>query len=275
MTATRERASAGGMLRARAVCRATVCLVAVTCALGVSSTARALPGASPLASVRAGTEGADALSPPVPPGATPPDTSDTSDGVSFDLAAGTHFPVSVGAEATLELPGRLLVQMHVGWMPDGYLRLVNDVATGVGWYDGATARAIEASLQGTLWVRPALGWRPFPDAGFELWLGYTYGTASNRPTRSELVGAGVPAGDQRVPVSGRVHAIDALLGWRFVPSDHLVIRTGIGYTKVLGADVDVGERTTDYYREASDLVEDTITDYVQTVELRLTLGFRL
>jgi hypothetical protein len=201
------------------------------------------------------------------------------DGVALDLAVGTEFPLSVGGEATLELPGRLLAQMHVGWLPSAYVRTLNGLATKAGWYGQQTASVIESTIDGAYVLRPAVGWRPVASSGFEIWAGYTHVRLDGGTSPRELEEAGVvdemPGGSRRIPVHGRLHAVQALIGWSFLPTEDVVLRAGIGYTKVLGADVKVKSSSAAANRRASRELEDAVTDYVQSVELQLTAGFRL
>jgi hypothetical protein len=203
--------------------------------------------------------------------------------VQLDLGGGTHVPVSVGGEAVVELPGRLLVGLHLGFMPAGYVRLMNEVATGFGWYDEQTASLIQSGLERSLILRASVGWRPFPRAGFELWGGYTLGALGGGLSAADLIEAvtGLPfpaAEGQEVPMRSNVHALHAAIGWRFVWVEHVVLRIGLGYLHAVGASTriesaDAGRSP--WVVAAEDYLDDTFREYVQTIDARITLSYRI
>ena len=113
---------------------------------------------------------------------------------TFDLTAGTHFPISVGVEGQLELPARVLLRVHAGWMPSGYVDVINRVATGFDWYDQATADLVVAAIDHAFALRVGIGWRPLEDRGFEVSLGYTVVVGGGSITSAEAVEAEVVQG---------------------------------------------------------------------------------
>lgn len=140
---------------------------------------------------------------------------------------------------------------------------------------GARAGRIAAALDDALLVRPALGWRPFPDAGLELYLGYAVATLGGGTTKGELAGAEFAGSGERITVSGKAHAIHAVIGWRWVVGDRFLVRAGLGYANVLGSDVSVGDNERPLYERSAREIEAALEDHVQTLELRLTVGLRL
>jgi hypothetical protein len=162
----------------------------------------------------------------------------------FDLAVGTYVPLSLGGQATLELPARLLLQLDLGWMPPAYGSAINGLVEAFGGYNGAMAEIINGSLEDAVVVRVAGGWRPFPSAGFELYGGYTHIALSGSVSPSSV--AAIVGGDfanqvatqaltENVDVASRLHNFHVAVGWRFVAFDHLVIRTTLGYTQTLAS----------------------------------------
>src|SRR5688572_19497703 len=58
------------------------------------------------------------VSPDVPPPATP--ASLRGPAFAADVMVTTLIPLSLGPELSVELPGRVLAQVHLGWMPELY-----------------------------------------------------------------------------------------------------------------------------------------------------------
>ena len=77
--------------------------------------------------------------------------------IFFDLTAGTHFPLSIGVEGQLELPYRILAQVHLGWMPGPYFDVINSVIVGLGGYNEATAAVVAAAVESSFIMRISAG----------------------------------------------------------------------------------------------------------------------
>ncbi len=233
--------------------------------------------------------------PPVPPGpvhASPPgpDATEGPDEPSppfFDLALTTHVPLSIGGAATLELPGRVLLQVDLGWMPPAYGSAINSLVKSFGAYDEGVAALVDAALDDAMVVRAAAGWRPFPSAGFEITGGYTYVALSGSVSPADL--AAVVAGDfasevaqeleQDITLDSELHNIHVALGWRWVAWDHLVIRANLGYTQTLGSSSSVsipdhreGEVMANPVVDAE--LGDIYQQYVKLPVLSLGAGYR-
>jgi len=61
-------------------------------------------------------------------------------------ASATEVPVSIGGVVTAEVPGRVLLQIGVGFMPHGYAYAIDGVLTSIGAYDQTVSRLIRGSL---------------------------------------------------------------------------------------------------------------------------------
>ncbi|MBW2458401.1 MAG: hypothetical protein JRI68_28120 [Deltaproteobacteria bacterium] len=222
-----------------------------------------------------------------PPG---PDAAEAPDEPSppfFDLALTTHVPLSIGGAATLELPGRVLLQVDLGWMPPAYGSAINSLVPSSGASDGGVAALVDAALEDVMVVRAAAGWRPFPSAGFELTGGYTYVSLSGSVSPDDL--ASVVAGDfaseiaqqleHDITLESQLHNVHVALGWRWVAWDHLLIRANLGYTQTLGSSSSVsipdhreGEALANPVVDAE--LGDVYRQYVKLPVLSLGAGYR-
>jgi hypothetical protein len=157
-------------------------------------------------------------------------------------------PLSLGGQGTLELPGRLLLQLDLGWMPPAYGSAINGLVQAVGGYDAAIGQIVDAALEDALVVRVSGGWRPFPSAGFEITGGYTHVSLSGSVSPEAV--ADVVGGDfasqvaaelltSDIDLSSQLHNFHVALGWRWVAWDHLVIRANLGYTQTVGSSTSV------------------------------------
>lgn len=180
----------------------------------------------------------------------PPDVSEDEEPSPpfFDLALGTYVPLSLGGQASLELPARLLLQLDVGWMPPAYGSAINGLVQALGGYDPAIGELVDGALRDAVVVRVSGGWRPFPSAGFEIYGGYTHVGLSGSVSPSAV--ANIVGGDfadqvaeelltSDVDVSSKLHNFHVALGWRWVAFDHLVIRATVGYTQTVGSSTSV------------------------------------
>jgi hypothetical protein len=170
----------------------------------------------------------------------------------FDLGFGTEAPISVGGVATLEVPGRILFQLGVGFMPHGYVNAVDGFLTAVKAYDANVSGLVRSSLGNSFVLRASGGWRPFPNAGLEIMGGYTLMTMGGSATAADLInavliesgsGQRVPQGGAlaaEIPLAATLHNVHVSLGWRWLlADDHLVIRASVSYLQTLASNVSV------------------------------------
>jgi hypothetical protein len=171
--------------------------------------------------------------------------------VRFDLGAGTFFPLDIGAEATVELPLRILLQADVGWMPGPYSNTIVDLLNTFGAINSFERQLLEETIQNSLVARFSAGWRPFPALGLEVLAGYTLVTVGGGVSGSDVIQAylqsrgstdQVPANTNHdVPVSTTLQSFHATVDYRFVLlDDHLVLRASLGYLQCLGSSTSIG-----------------------------------
>lgn len=229
--------------------------------------------------------------PPVAPPPAPPADNSEDEAPSapfFDLALGTYVPLSIGGQASLELPGRLLLQLDVGWMPPAYGSAINGIVQAAGGYDAAIGQIVDSALEDAIVVRVSGGWRPFPSAGFEILGGYTHVSLSGSVSPQAV--ADVVGGDfagqvasqlvtSNVDVSSQLHNFHVGLGWRWVAWDHLVIRASLGYTQTVGSATSVESPDSPEAAALANPVIDTemskvYEDYVKLPVVGVSGGYR-
>ncbi len=167
--------------------------------------------------------------------------------VAFDAAVGTIFPLGLGPELSLELPGRILLQGDVMWMPGAYGNVISGIVQSAAGSDSLLAPIVKKTLSSSLSFRVHAGWRPFKDHGFELGGGYTGIKVSGNLTPQEIgdivggdIGARVPQElNEDVTLRSMMHNFHVTAGWRWVPAEHFVIRAFLGYTQTLTSSTSV------------------------------------
>ncbi|MBI2896904.1 MAG: hypothetical protein HYY06_25320 [Deltaproteobacteria bacterium] len=206
----------------------------------------------------------------------------------LDLGLGTAVPVSVGAEATAELPYRILAHVSVGWLPSPYVDLINDIVIAFGGYDETTAELVEAALQDSFVLRLAAGYRPFERAGFEVLAGYTLAALGGGLSTAEVAeaasGKSFSSSQAReVPIDATVHNFQIGVGWRFVFWDRLVVRATLSYlqcfasTTTVTAEAQAPRLQPQLDQAADDLEEyldDTFTTYIKVPVLGVGAAYR-
>jgi hypothetical protein len=216
------------------------------------------------------------------------EADDAGSGVAFDLAAGTSFPLGLGPHLSLEVPGRILLEAELGWMPPAYGSAIVGIISSVN-DNSALQPVIESALADSFVARFGAGWRPFPSAGFELTGGYTL-IAVSGDASPEVVG-NVVDGEledrlaaevtEGIPVSATLHNFHVAVGWRWLAAnDHLVIRARLGYTQTLAAsaDVELPGGLADLQSEINPMfdrkVDDLLTSDVKLPVLSANMGYR-
>lgn len=210
---------------------------------------------------------------------------DEDERVRFDLSAGTALPLHLGVEGVLELPYRIQIAGEIGWMPPGYVDLVNAVCTGFGWYDPTTASLIRAALEDALVLRIGVGFRPFPHEGFEIRAGYTAAILGGGLSAAEAIeattGRDVRAAGTEVPLQATVHGLQIVLAWAFFIERVFLLRFELAYFQVFyahtwiavdpargGTAVEAASAALDTY------LNDTLSTYVKTPTLSVFVGYR-
>jgi hypothetical protein len=227
--------------------------------------------------------------PPRPPvREEPEDDEDPLAPPNLDVALGTLFPLSLGPQITVELPGRLLLQSDIGWMPPAYGSLVNGMVRRFGAYEPALESLVSGALEDALVFRATGGWRPFPSAGFELFGGYTlidlHGSAVPADVATVVAGDFATAAAEsrlgdRVELDSTLHSFHVGLGWRWVAFDHLVIRANLAYMQTVASSSSVEmPDAPELAEEATEVVDERLGEiyerYVKLPVVGLSAGYR-
>jgi hypothetical protein len=232
----------------------------------------------------------DAVAPPPPDAVTPPPKRE--DGASFDIGCATEVPLMIGAQATLELPYRILVQGEVGVLPGAYVNAIDGVLTGAGAYDATTSALVRSTLQNSLVVRASAGFRPFSGHGLEIMGGYTLaslgGGVSARQAVEAISGVAVPAeiADAQIQLRTTIHSLHVSLGWRWVVADHFVIRASLAYLQSVASSSSlavpasvaavpaVAARVDQVSQAVDTTLSESTTKYAKLPVMGLSLGYR-
>lgn len=209
--------------------------------------------------------------------------------LALDLSFATRIPLSAGPELSLELPGRLLLQAHLGWMPGAYSRAVTGTLRGSGVYDAAVQELIDSTLDSVTTSSLSAGWRPFSSAGLELFAGYTHISLSGATSSSAIipvVARGVARQleeelglDVDLRLRSSVHALRMGLGWRWLIARHVVVRAHVEYMKAFASSSRLGigsftDLTSLAAPTAQQLLNDYYVRYVSLPLVGLSLGIR-
>ncbi|WNG51383.1 hypothetical protein F0U60_50065 [Archangium minus] len=210
-------------------------------------------------------------------------------GWDITVEANTDFPLSVGGRLGIESPWRLRLSTSLGYLPEAYVRLVNDAAVELGAYGRNEADLIEESLKNSLVWRTHVGWRPFPRAGFYLEGGYGL-VALGGDTNAEevlvtLTGVSPPIGesvlDRVYRVRSVLHMLDVELGWRWGLGAGWTARTAVGAAFTLDSNSriepqfvpEVPVLVTGFARLAEGYLDRTFERYVHLPVLSFSLGY--
>jgi hypothetical protein len=224
-------------------------------------------------------------------GDTPPRAirgSPRSDPFALDVMASTLIPLSIGPEVSVELPGRILAQAHLGWMPELYSQTLTDSLEDAGVYDDTVGALIDGAMQGATAFRLAAGWRPFASAGLELTLGYAYvsldgatTTGELRPLVSEDVAERLDAevGNVGLTLESSIHHLTVAAGWRWLVAERVVIRANLGYMQAIDSSstfeiASFPELTRLAEPTVDSVLHDHYTRYITIPVVGLAVGYR-
>jgi len=173
---------------------------------------------------------------------------DSPKSFGLDLSAATWVPLSVGPELVVEFPGRLLLQAHLGWLPELYSQTLSDSLEEADVYGADVGHLVDGAVRGATTWRLAAGWRPFERAGLELTVGYAHvavdgGTSTGEiiplvpidvaeQIAEELGDLGVDIG---IDLDSSIHHFTIAAGWRWLIGDHLVVRANLGYLQAFAS----------------------------------------
>ena len=223
------------------------------------------------------------------PAAPPPEAKPSW---AVDLAVVTEFPLMVGGQLSVELPGRILLQGEGGVLPSAYVNTLDNALMSARAYSATTSTIVRSALANSLVARATAGWRPFTDHGFEITGGYTLlslgGGVSAKAAVEALTGAALPSeiADVDVPVHSTIHCFHVALGWRWVIADHVVIRLNASYVQgvassssvELPSGVAASPAVAAKLATANQLIDtklnDIYTSYLKMPVVGLSLGYR-
>ncbi len=207
----------------------------------------------------------------------------------FSLDVATDIPVDFEFGVTLELPAGVRIQTAVGVMPSFYVDLINLVSTEAGWYDDTTADLISAAIDNSFVWRSHLGWRPLEDWGFFFGAGYGLVLLGGGLSPPELVGAatGQSTGNDNslfeVQSTAMLHLVDLEVGWEWLVKDVWVIGVALGGSFTVHSETTMkidgpsgnspswGDNLT---KAGEDYLDDVLGDYVHTLSLNISVGYR-
>ncbi len=210
------------------------------------------------------------------------------DPFALDLSATTWVPLSIGPELSVELPGRLLLQAHVGWMPELYSQALTDSLEDAGVYDADIGNLVDGAVRGATTWRLAAGWRPFASAGLELTAGYAHVALDGATNTGELIPLVPPdvadelaaeVGDVSINLDSSIHHFTVAAGWRWLIADHLVIRANLGYLQSFASSSTLEiESRPDLTSLAAPTVESVLHEqymrYIKVPVVGLGVGYR-
>jgi hypothetical protein len=210
------------------------------------------------------------------------------DPFALDLALSTLVPVSVGPDLSVELPGRVLLQAHLGWMPDLYSRTLTDTLEDAGAYDNAVGTLVDGALQSSTTWHLGAGFRPFAKLGFELRLGYAYVSLDGASSTAEIIPLVNPEiaerlnteiGNLGINLDSQIHHFTAAAGWRWLIADRVVVRATLGYMQAFDSNSSLQiEAFPELTRLAAPTVESVLHDhymrYIKIPVVGLAVGYR-
>jgi hypothetical protein len=203
------------------------------------------------------------------------------------VEAVTDFPLYVGAQVWVELPYRIRLSTSFGEMPDGYLDVINDVATSAGLYNQQTADLLEEALDHAFTWRLHAGWRPFKNRGGYIEAGFgTLDAHANLGITSLIqLATGInPPMEANLGLGFRfntlVETVGVEVGWMWMPWKDLTLRVSLGFAATVGAQVTVTPNFATslqgvFTRLVGGYVEDLIEKYLYIPTVGLAIGWRL
>ncbi|HKE20336.1 MAG TPA: hypothetical protein VKB80_35925 [Kofleriaceae bacterium] len=251
----------------------------------LGATACALAPSAALA--QSGAEPAPSPEPEPPEAAAAPGHSGHAP-VSWEVAAGTRFPLEIGIDGVIEVPLGFTAHLGLGFMPRFYRDAINSTATGFGWYSDSDAEVVAAALEDAFLISPTVGWRPPPVPSLELYIGYVVAFAGGTVTEAEaemISNQDLPdrAEVAEVPLSGTVHGFQVGLAYQIALERHLALRLSLAYFQVVGSSTSIdvsldgaaAQRVVDRVEVAvDDYVHHLLTTYVKSPLLGISAVWR-
>ncbi len=208
--------------------------------------------------------------------------------LAFDLSFGTLFPMAVSAQGLFEIMETYQVSLDIGYMPQPYVLLMNDVVQQYAGYNDKTKELINNGIQNSFFLRLSGGVKVWK--GLEIFGGYTAmalgGSVSTWDTVEAALGrsfdrTGLP--DVNAPMKSQLHGFHLGVGYQMFLVENLFLRLQATYFQVLTSKttVDLSTRNIDGQRtinEASAALDqylnDIYTRYVKLPVIGAFIGFR-
>ncbi len=179
----------------------------------------------------------------------PPLEADPPAYLTFELQAGSEFPLSIGARGVLHMPYGLHFNLGAGIMPEPYVAVTNALLQGVGAYGENTAKLVDVALSNALVLDLQFGWDPGSPGGFFFDLGYSLCILGGRDTDIDLVEAATGVDlrfmrlDPEMEVSSRLHNLSLHGGYIFLIDRNWSVTLALGIVKTVAASNKVSFKT--------------------------------
>jgi len=201
----------------------------------------------------------------------------------------TDLPIQVGAKIWLELPYRLRLSTSFGYLPGGYVDIINDILVAAHAYSQSEADLIRSALQSSFIWRLHVGWRPLKNRGFYFEVGYGLASLGGGASSAELI-AGVTG--KPIPpdlgtnkgylVSAVLHMVDVEVGWQWFVWKGLSLRAAVGFAGTVGAQTTVKPNfqpripaaQTGFTSYAASYLDQVYTSYVFAPVVSVAAGWR-
>lgn len=202
-------------------------------------------------------------------------------------------PLDVGARGRIELPGRVQLGLGLGYLPGGYVDIINGVAVSFNAYDDATASVIRSAIQSSLVTSVDAGWRPMEKRGFHFGVGYSFVALGGDAAASDLIAAASgteaptesdrPGGDRySYDLAASLHVVRPEVGWTFLFADRWVLDAGLGglftlkSTAAVEADFtpSAPAAQTAFTKATETWLVETLDRYVHTPTVSVAVGMR-
>ncbi|HMJ11540.1 MAG TPA: hypothetical protein VK524_09025 [Polyangiaceae bacterium] len=200
----------------------------------------------------------------------------------------TTVPLDISERVSLEAPNRLHLRAGIGFMP--YASLIDRVIQGFGGYGAAEAEVIKQALSKSLVFRVQAGFRPLPELGLYMDVGYSLITLGGDLDGNDVIVLGrgfIAPQDATSPfrhyrVSSTLHLVVLEIGWEQPILPWLFARGALGFAGAQGASSSIEPTFSDvdsallnaYCDQAAEYLDQLYTTYVYTPTLTLGLGVR-
>jgi hypothetical protein len=164
---------------------------------------------------------------------------------------GTDFALDVSGGLQIESPPRIRFTVTAGWLPSGYVDVINRVLVGRGVYNQQVADVVKTTIENSFIGRAGLSFRPAPTHGFFFGGSYILQSFGGEHTLGDKIelATGVAVPDVSVlsrsfSLNARIHMVEASLGWEWYIGSHVMISAAVSAMKAVGANVTIDPQFT-------------------------------